>query len=362
MSTPINHDKDWQALMYALSLDGFKTRDIVGNQEPMPSSIQNGSLTGPLSLNHYGQTNFTTEVGSNVHTNDDSNANFSTNLELGSWNGTNAACTNLQAQTHGSLVSTGHLAGLEINTAPVDGMAMSAVHTVSVVLPTSGILPPLPMAPDISPITSGPSPTTPGLLSTVAIPGTFLPLDPQVLQLFLESFPFEGGDERGSGGNINQILQDHLINEDKHMSSLSVPSTINIESSQIQRPCADSAVKTQVPLKPDQVNASPGPFACKSCGREYTASHNLKYHIWSCLHVKPFRCQELEEKEEEPTPCPFRTTTPYTLKRHVKSIHKKVLGEWPQPDFSDYPDWISNNLPTLNHMALGSHTSSNNGG
>ncbi|THU97102.1 hypothetical protein K435DRAFT_890049 [Dendrothele bispora CBS 962.96] len=356
MSTPINHDKYRQALISALSLNAFGTRDVIDNQEPMPStSIQNGSLTGPLSLNHYGQTNFTTEVGSNMHTNDDSNANFSTNLEPGSWNGTNAACTNVQARTHGPLVSTGHL---EINTAPVDDMAMSAVRTVYVVSPTFGILPPPLMAPDISPITSGPSPTTPGLFSTVAIPSTFLPLDPQALQLFLESFPFEGGDERG--GNISQILQDHLNNEDKHMSSLSVPSTINIESSQIQRPGADSAVKTQVSLEPDQVNASPGPFACRSCGQEFTASHNLKYHIWSRLHVKPFRCQESEEKKE-PTPCPFRTTTPHTLKRHVATIHKKVLGEWPQPDFSDYPDWVSNNLPTLNHMALGSHTSSNNG-
>ncbi|THU81565.1 hypothetical protein K435DRAFT_936131 [Dendrothele bispora CBS 962.96] len=159
------------------------------------------------------------------------------------------------------------------------------------------------------------------------------------------------------GGDINQIqdaIQVHITNEDERTT----------QDSRI-----DSAIDTlQTNIEPEQANTTSGPLVCKSCGKEFTTSFNLKYHIWSRLGVKPFRCQELEEKkwnseeEEELVPCPFRTTTPCTLKRHVKTIHKKVLGKWPQPDFSGYPDWVSNNhLPTLNHMASGSHTNSNNG-
>ncbi|THU92456.1 hypothetical protein K435DRAFT_800490 [Dendrothele bispora CBS 962.96] len=190
--------------------------------------------------------------------------------------------------------------------------------------------------PNISPTIPGPSLITPSL-------------DPQVLQL-LECFLFEGhgGDER-SGGNINQILQDtnqdHSINEDGHTTlSLSVPSIINVESLQIQRQGADSAVNAQVPLGLEQVDASPrSKFVCGICSKNFTAGHNLKFHIWAHFAVKPYHCQE----------CLYRATVPRTLKRHVSTVHGRIPKRL-QPDFSDYPEWaewLDSKLSTLNDAA-----------
>ncbi|THU95876.1 hypothetical protein K435DRAFT_797753 [Dendrothele bispora CBS 962.96] len=189
--------------------------------------------------------------------------------------------------------------------------------------------------PDVSPTISGPSLTAPGF-------------SPQVLQLSLESFSFEGGNER-SGGNINQISQDtiHSFNEDEHKKlglSGAVPSTINIESLQIQRPSADLAVNARVPLGLEQVNKSPrSKFVCGICRNNFTAAHNLKFHIWAHFAVKPYHCQE----------CLYRSTVPRTLKRHVATVHGR-RPERSQPDFSDYPEWAEwlNSKPsTLNGAA-----------
>ncbi|THU92462.1 hypothetical protein K435DRAFT_800495 [Dendrothele bispora CBS 962.96] len=285
MSIPgVNHNNYQQALIYTLSLNGLGTRDVVDSQEPTPS-IQNGFPAGPLFLSHSGQIDFTPEVGSNVHMSNDSNADFSTYSELSSWNGTNAACaTMVQAWTHWPLISTSHPIGLQ--TAPANAPS----------------------------------------------PSTLLPLDPQVLQLFSESLSFEGGNERGSGGNINQILQDtiqdHLINEDKHT---------------IQRLGVNLAINAQVPLGPEQVNVSPSSFVCSICRKKFTVGHNLKFHIWAHFAVKPFHCQE----------CPYRATVPWTLKRHVLTVHKRKQEEWPQPDFSDYPEWLNSKPSALNDVAAG---------
>ncbi|THU86163.1 hypothetical protein K435DRAFT_805328 [Dendrothele bispora CBS 962.96] len=190
--------------------------------------------------------------------------------------------------------------------------------------------------PDISPTIPSPSFTASSLS----------PLDPQFFRLLLESFLFEGGDER-SGGDINhilQVMQDHSINEDEH-TTLSLPPTINIESLQIQRlPGADSAVNAQVPLGLEQVNASPrSKFVCGICSKNFTAGHNLKFHIWAHFAVKPYHCQE----------CLYRATVPWTLKRHVSTVHGR-RPERSQPDFSDYPEWaewLNSKLSTLNGAA-----------
>ncbi|THU97129.1 hypothetical protein K435DRAFT_796812 [Dendrothele bispora CBS 962.96] len=248
MSTSMNHD-EYQALVYAAwSLNGrFGTED--DNRGP----TQNGFLTEPLSLNHSGQPD---EFGGNVHTSDDLNTNLSIDPslpEFSPWDGTDATA---------------------------DGVS-----------PTTPL-----MTPDISPTTPDLSPT---------IPSTLLPLDLQVLRLFLDTFSLEGGDERGLDGDINQI-QDTIINKDECTTNTSTPS-INIESSQIQGLGIDSTVNAQVPQP------------------------NIGRQVNTC----------------------FRATVPRTFKRHVSTVHEKPLGtiRLPQPDFSDYPEWLQSRLSALNDTA-----------
>ncbi|THU81562.1 hypothetical protein K435DRAFT_808970 [Dendrothele bispora CBS 962.96] len=178
-------------------------------------------------------------------------------------------------------------------------------------------------------------PTSPDFSPAIPSSSTrfFTNLDSQALRTFTGS-----GNERGLSGGINQH---HQIQDVSQL----ITSTIQDHSTNENECTAqglrtDSAVNTPRPIirLTQQVNASPGLFVCKSCGQEFTASHNLKYHIWSRLGIKPFRCQDPE-------------------------FHKQTSVKWPQPDFSGYPDWVNDkHVSSLNDIVFkfGSHTSSNN--
>ncbi|THU81566.1 hypothetical protein K435DRAFT_808974 [Dendrothele bispora CBS 962.96] len=205
MSTLMNYDKhQLEAPVYvAWSLNG--TEDVDVNQGPTPS-IQ--TMPTSLLLNHSGQHDFTAEVDDNVHTSDHLNANLSIDSsfpELGPWGRTDAAPTTIRAWSH-EQVSTGHLAGLHTS---LDGIAMSAIDTLSGVSPTSGVSFATPlMTPDTSPTTPGLSPTIFGI--------------PWALELL----------ERELGGDINQIqdaIQDHSTNEDERTLTLNVLGRVDLQ-------------------------------------------------------------------------------------------------------------------------------------
>ncbi|THU97132.1 hypothetical protein K435DRAFT_796815 [Dendrothele bispora CBS 962.96] len=254
---------EYQGLIYTSCPNGISgIEDVDGNQGPS-LSIQNNFP------NHSGQPDFTTE-GGNVQTSDNFNANLSiypSFPELSPWDETDAARvivrlffgaqSPVQAWSR-ERESTGHLAGLHINTS-LNGIAMPAVDTLSVVWPTSGISFTTPlMTPDTSPTTPGLSPAIFGISR---------------VHEFLE---------RESDGDINQIqdaIQDHSTNEDER-------TVYNVQGHSsreflIQGPCTDSAVNAQVPqsnIGSEQVNTSPrSKFMCRICEKQFTAGHNLKF-------------------------------------------------------------------------------------
>ncbi|THU77330.1 hypothetical protein K435DRAFT_563978, partial [Dendrothele bispora CBS 962.96] len=52
----------------------------------------------------------------------------------------------------------------------------------------------------------------------------------------------------------------------------------------------------------------PRSFSCPVCPQDFTASHNLKYHLYAHLRIKPYLCER----------CFYRSSAPHTLKRHYK--------------------------------------------
>ncbi|THU81567.1 hypothetical protein K435DRAFT_471524 [Dendrothele bispora CBS 962.96] len=296
MSTPLDYDQEHQAF---ISLLAFVTRATLSTNHG--DDFSDPFLSGPISWN---------------------------------WTGSvDAAALSYER------ASTGDLARLQIADDETRTMSASAYGGFSP--STSDFSPTTPDFPPIfSPTTpaSGTSPTTPYSPNTPFFTySEFQPL-PIPLTLFIGN-----GDEGQLSGDINQHRS---TNENEYVSITSAPTIINTEAPQGSR--TDSAVDTQVLPGQEKANIPPKSFVCRICGKDLTAGHNLKFHIWSHLGVKPFHCPEPD------CPTSYKATVPWTLKRHVLNVHRKILVEWPQADFSDYSKWpwLNSSLSTLNDMAV----------
>ncbi|KAK7460368.1 hypothetical protein VKT23_009091 [Stygiomarasmius scandens] len=112
---------------------------------------------------------------------------------------------------------------------------------------------------------------------------------------------------------IGQPLAPSLTNRNQatdNNSAFITGNTIGVTALSATRQVATDAVVQASRLRRKDPGRK-GRFICPTCGRDFTANHNLKYHINSHRGKRPYECEHCEKR--------FGTT--HVLKRHVSTKH-----------------------------------------